>query len=267
MRNIKFIILDMDGTLLNHQKKITSKTKQTILAIQKRKIKIMLLSGRPYCGILPYAKELKMKTYHGIIASYNGRYIMDMKTDKVLFENVMKNQVIKKIIKHCKTFDVTIMVDDGCYLYAEKEDPMIVYEVRGNQYQSKIVENLSKAITNGTYRLMITGDAQYLLDHYAELQQPFSSTFECIFTSPYTIEYIPNNFNKSKMIQTVIHQMGYMAHEVMYIGDAISDIDMMQYSGIGIAMENAVDDVKECADFVTLSNDEDGIAYALHQLL
>lgn len=268
MGHIKVIILDVDGTLLNHQKKIMDKTRDALLAIQKKQIRIMLVSGRPLCGLTGYAKELNMRRYNGMLASCNGHQILNLKSGEILFERTIPKAVVHKVLRHCKTYDVTVMIDDGIHLFIEdSEGFMVDYEAKGNNFIIKKVDDLVKFIDFDVHKILISGESEYLMNMYEALYSPFYNDLDCMFTSPCYMEYVMKDFDRVAAIQTVLETSGYHRNDIMAFGDGSHDIDLLQYAGIGIAMENGDDDVKEVADFITLSNEEDGISYALERLL
>lgn len=137
--DLKAIVMDIDGTLLNEEKIISTRTKDKLIEAQKKGIKVVLASGRPTQGMLPLAEELEMDKYEGFLVSYNGSQVYDVKTQEILF-----NQgIATDILKHLTDFDVVSMVDSEEYMYVSDaffdinyEPPagfmnIVQYEVRG----------------------------------------------------------------------------------------------------------------------------------------
>jgi len=82
---VKAIILDIDGTLLNHQKLITERTKHALMTAQAKGIKIVLASGRPTRGMMKLVHELEMDKHHGLVVSYNGASVVDCETNEIIY--------------------------------------------------------------------------------------------------------------------------------------------------------------------------------------
>ncbi|MEY8355539.1 HAD-IIB family hydrolase [Lachnospiraceae bacterium 54-53] len=112
-------------------------------------------------------------------------------------------------------------------------------------------------------KILTAGDAIYLREHYKEMMEPFKDTLSCMFTAPVYFEFTARGIDKAKALEAVLNPMGYRRDEVIAFGDGQNDITMIQYAGVGVAMDNAVEELKEAADEITLSNEDDGIAVSL----
>ena len=112
-------------------------------------------------------------------------------------------------------------------------------------------------------KILNAGEPDYMKEHYEEMMEPFKDTLSCMFTSPVYFEFTAKGIDKAKAIDTVYRSLGYEPAELMAFGDAQNDLSMLKYAGVGVAMGNAVEEVKDAADYITLSNNHDGIAAAL----
>lgn len=128
---MRWIVVDMDGTLLNSQKIITDLTKETIIDMQKSGYRFILASGRPTSGMLQYAKQLDMDKYNGVVISYNGSLAMNVQNQEILFHKPLSTIQSKRILHHLKQFDVDIMID--------KDEYMFVHDVYADNIQHQIV--------------------------------------------------------------------------------------------------------------------------------
>lgn len=99
--------------------------------------------------------------------------------------------------------------------------------------------------------------------HYKEMMEPFKDSLSCMFTSPFYFEFTAKGIDKGNAIKSILHKINITSDEMIAFGDAQNDKTMLEYCGIGVAMGNAVEELKEIADEITLSNNEDGIAYSL----
>lgn len=278
MSNIKVIIMDVDGTLTNSKKVITKKTKDVLIKAQESGALLILASGRPTSGLMDLAKELKMDENHGLLVSFNGSKVVDCQTNDVLFNETISVEDGQAVLEHMKKFDVKPMIDKGDYMYVNdvfnnqinyNGEPfnIIQYESRGGKFKLCEKDDLAAFADYPLNKILTAGEAEYLQANYKEMMEPFKDTLSCMFTAPFYFEFTAQGIDKAKALDTVLIPMGYKKEEMIAFGDGHNDASMVKYAGIGVAMDNAVDDLKAIADEVTLSNEEDGIAYALSKHL
>jgi len=115
----KMILMDMDGTLLNSNKLIASKTKSTLMKLQEQGVRLVLASGRPNPGLYRFAQELQMDRYDGYLISYNGANLYSLKEQKTIWSEALSVDESKRILKHLKDFNVIPMINDDEYMYVE----------------------------------------------------------------------------------------------------------------------------------------------------
>ncbi|MBS5112786.1 MAG: HAD family phosphatase [Coprobacillus cateniformis] len=274
---IKVIIMDVDGTLTNSKKVVTPKTKEALLKAEEKGAILILASGRPTSGLMDLARELKMDQYHGLLVAYNGSKVIDCKTNEILFNQALSVEEGKAVLEHMKKFErVRPMIDRGEYMYVNnvydnwitwKGEPfdVIQYESRGGKFKLCEVDDLAAFVDFPLNKILTTSDPEYLQAHYQEMMEPFKDTLSCMFTGDFYFEFTAQGIDKAKALDTVLLPMGYHREEMIAFGDGHNDASMVNYAGIGVAMANAVDDLKAIADEVTLSHDEDGIAASLYK--
>lgn len=274
---IKVIIMDVDGTLTNNKKVITPKTKEVLLKAEELGVRLILASGRPTSGLMDISRELKMDEYHGLLVSYNGSKVIDCETNEVLFNQAMSIEEGKAVLEHMKRFDrVRPMIDKDDYMYVTnvydnyinwngKPFNVIEYESRGGKFKLCEVDDLAEFLDYPINKILTTSDPEYLQEHYQEMMEPFKNKLSCMFTGPFYFEFTAQGIDKARALDSVLKPMGFKQEEMIAFGDGQNDASIIQYAGIGVAMENAVDSLKEMADEITLSNEDDGIAVSLYQ--
>ena len=278
MNNIKVIIMDVDGTLTNSNKILTEKTKNALIKAQELGSILVLASGRPTSGLTDLAKELKMDENNGILVSFNGSKVTECKSNKVLFNETMSVEEGQAVLEHMKKFNVKPMIDKGDYMYVNNVFDntinynggpfnIIQYEARGGKFKLCEKDDLAAFADYPLNKILTAGDPEYLQANYKEMMEPFKDSLNCMFTAAFFFEFTAKGIDKAKALDTVLIPMGYKKEEMIAFGDGHNDASMVKYAGIGVAMANAVDDLKAIADEVTLSNDEDGIAYTLSKYI
>lgn len=275
---IKGIVLDIDGTLLTDEKVISEKTKQTLINAQKNGVKVILASGRPTTGMYGYAKELAMDQFEGLLVSFNGASVVDCKTDEELFNQALSVTNAKEVLEHMKQFDVRPMINKDEYMYVNNvydnllelpDGPfnIIEYESRGGNFKLCEIDDLAAFVDFPLNKILIAADAVYLQEHHQAMAASFENRLSAMFTAPFYFEFTDKGIDKAKALDTVLPQFGLQAEELIAFGDGHNDASIIEYAGIGVAMENAVDALKEIADEITLSNNEDGIIVLLEKYL
>ncbi|MBR2423119.1 MAG: HAD family phosphatase [Oscillospiraceae bacterium] len=264
----KLIAMDLDGTLNNDQKIITEKTKAALMAAQKAGIRLALASARPSPGLFKERDILRLQDYDGILMSYNGGRIVDAETGKVLFETSMDLAETKQVLRKLESLPVTPILDDGVQFYvADKNGYKVDYECKNNNMVCSEVGNLADFLTFAPIKILMSVQPEELADVQKQIAAFLPESLTVVQTAAFYLEVIPRVINKGQGIRDICKVLQITPAEVISFGDAANDIPMLVEAGVGVAMGNASDAVKQAADLVTLSNNEDGIAAALEKLL
>lgn len=271
---VKAILLDIDGTLTNHEKKITPATRQALMTAQQYGIRLVIASGRPSRGIFQYGDQLDMREHHGLFVCYNGARVVDCATGKVYVDITMPKNLSHAVLDHLKKFDVKTIITHGSHMVVEdvyncmvkdgdRTFNVIEYESRMNGYRLMEVDNLEDFVDFPVNKILTAGDSDYLQAHYKEMAAPFEGKLSMMFTANFYYEYMSLGVNKGKAIAETMAELNIQPDECIAFGDAENDISMLKYAGTGVAMGNATDEVKAIADEVTDDNEHDGIAKSL----
>ena len=277
---IKAIAMDIDGTLTNDEKVITPHTREKLLEVQDRGVKLILASGRPAQGLKRLAHELELDSHDGLLVCFNGACVIDAQTDEVLFDQPMPADELRRLLKHLKSFDVIpwITKDDRLYLEDSyrcmltlpdgSQKNIVKYERDACDLRIHEVADLASVVDEGPVdKLLTAGNPDYMQAHFEEMYAPFRETLAGMFTADWYFEYTAPGIDKAHALEGALPKLGIDASEVAAFGDGQNDKSMLAWAGTGIAMANAVDETKAVAQMVTASNNEDGIAVALEKLL
>ena len=260
----KLIVMDMDGTLTNSKKEITPKTVDALVKAQQLGAKIVLASGRPTPGLYREAKQLQMDVYGGYLLSYNGAHVCTYPNLEEVYNNAIEEKYILPIINNAKALNLGIMVNkDGYVVVDDPNTYKLSYEAGIANMEIKVVDDLRKFVDYRPNKFLISAPEEYLKTQFEDFKLPFGDCLSIYSSAPFYIEVVSNGINKGKALKGIADSLGIEPAEIIAFGDEMNDLTMLQYAGHGVAMGNAVKPIKLISDEITLSNDEDGIAFSL----
>ena len=258
------IALDLDGTLTNHEKVVTPKTRKALLKAAAKGAVIILASGRPTYGIEPVAECLELQKRGGYILSYNGGNIVNAKTGEKLFSQFLPDEVIPELYAYAKEHGHALLGYAGNEIITEMPDDQYVKEEsRINKMNIRKVENLFEALEPHPTKLLMTGDPTLMLKAEEELVEKLGDRMDIFRSAPFFLELVPKGIDKAKSLSRLLTKINLTPADMIAFGDGYNDLSMLKLAGMGVAMENAAPEVRAEADYVTLSNEEDGVAAAL----
>lgn len=264
----KLIVLDLDGTLTNAQKKITPHTRETLMRAQQQGIRLVLASGRPTYGIVPLADELKLGEFGGYILSYNGGEIINWETKEMIYDNVLPDEVVPILYETAREHGLTILTYDGADIITEdSQNPYVRKEAFLNKMTVRETNDFLTDITLPVAKCLIVGDADRLIPLESELRLRLQGRINVFRSEPYFLELVPQGIDKALSLSVLLEKTRIRREEVMAIGDGFNDLPLIRFAGLGVAMGNAQEPVKKAADYITLSNEEDGVAAALEHFI
>lgn len=262
----KMIVLDIDGTLTNDEKKITPQTLAALKKAQENGVILVLASGRPVAGLQKLCRELEMEKHHGILLAYNGGKLLDAQSGAVLCEKAIPVERAKAVLRHLEQFPVSPMVMKGNCLYVpEKGAYKADYESSINGLDIVEVGILSEFLEFNPVKILTAAPNEVLLENMEAITEPFQEEFAFAMSAPFYLECNMKGINKAASLDKVCCESGINASEIIAFGDAQNDISMVEYAGLGVAMGNACDELKAVANEITASNNEDGIAVLLEK--
>lgn len=258
------IALDLDGTLTNHYKVVTPKTREALLQAEAEGVVIILASGRPTYGIEPVAECLELDKRGGYILSYNGGNIVNAKTGEKLFAQFLPDEVIPILYRYAKEKNHALLGYAGNEIITEMPDDQYVKEEsRINKMNIRKVENLFEALEPHPTKLLMTGDPADMLKAENELSEILGDRMDIFRSAPFFLELVPKGIDKAKSLLRLLSKINLTPADMIAFGDGYNDLSMLKLAGMGVAMQNAAPEVRAEADYITLSNEEDGIAAAL----
>lgn len=266
----KLLVLDIDGTLANSEGKISPATKAAVIRLLKRGHLCMLASGRPLRGMEWAARALEFEKYGGYLLSYNGALIVKFDTMETVYEKKVPREYLREIYDCALENDCGVISYEGDVVVSgHRMSEYIRRELRINDMTLKEVKNFPEYFSGDVVKCMWCIEPERAEALEAKMKQCMGERVSVYRSEPYYVEAMPLGVDKATSIAHMLPLVGLTGEKCVACGDSFNDITMIKYAGVGVAMGNAKPEVKEAADVVTLSNDEDGLVpiierYFLH---
>ena len=250
--NYKLLVLDLDGTLTNSKKEITPFTRETLLQAQEKGLHLVLASGRPTYGIVPLAEELNMKQYGGFILSFNGGKVIDLMTDKVLFEQALPPDIVPVLYNRSKEAGLAILSYNGKYILSEHpENKYVQYESFLTKMKIKATDDFLRDLHQPADKCLVVGEPEMLVPLEEKLRQELGKRINVYRSEAFYLELVPKGIDKAASLSRLLERTRIKQEEVIAIGDGFNDVSMIRFAGLGVAMANAQPPVKANADRIT----------------
>jgi hypothetical protein len=260
---IKMIATDIDGTILKWGLEFSPKMLDCVEKLKKSGVKIVLVTGRMHCATLPVAKELGLTTP---IISYQGGLIKDSE-NKTLYQRNLDSNYAKEIIAWARQNDIHINLYIDDKLYVEHDNDIVKSYTDGKFIDYTVCSFDDLAIENVNKILAIDlTNPDKVTNWVEELRQKYPDLY-IVKSTPYFCEIGSNEAKKSLGVEFLCNLWGFNKDEVLTIGDQNNDIDLVKAGGIGVAMGNATDELKACADYITETVDNDGFVKAVEKFV
>lgn len=261
----KLLVLDVDGTLLNSEKVVTPRTRSALLKAQQMGVHVVLASGRPTNGVQPLAEELELNKYGGYFLSYNGGQIFNAQTGELMFERRIDPVMIPYLYKKAQEKGFAIFTYHKDFILTDSPDNIHVKEeAELNKMRIIKADNFAEAIDFSPCKCILTSDKEEdLISLENNWKRRLNGVLEAFRSEDYFLEVAPQFINKGNTLAVLMEMLKVDKEEVVAIGDGVADVSMLQLAGLSVAMGNARDSVKACADVMTLSNDQEGVALAI----
>ena len=256
----KLLVLDIDGTLANSNKRITQSTKDTIIRMMTKGHYCMLASGRPTHGMEWAAKELEFSRFGGYLLSYNGARIIKYDSMETVFEDRVPKELLPELLKFAVAHKCGIISYDGNTIISGNGiDQYIELESRINDLPIKQVTNFADYFDEDVIKCLFCVDPRKAEALATELRHVVGDRADVFRSEPFYIEVMPKGVDKATSISMMLSSICVTQENVVACGDGFNDISMIKFAGIGVAMGNAQQAVKDVADIITGTNDEDGL--------
>lgn len=264
----KIIALDMDGTLLNDKKVITDRTKDALIKAREKGVKVVLASGRPVDGLKKYLEELNLISDEEYVLSFNGSLVQKVKSEEVLYEIGLNGKDLHYLYDVSNNLGVNIHAFSPTRgLITPKVSKYTELEARLNNIDINICDFNEVTEDEHIVKVMFI-DEEELIDKAVEkLPAEMYEKFKVVRSTPFFLEQINKESGKATGLAALAKYLNVSKDEIIAVGDAENDLDMIEYAGLGVAMGNASESVKKIANYITADNNNDGIAEVIEKFI
>lgn len=264
--DIKLVAIDLDDTLLDSGLKIADECAKAIQAVREKGIIVTLATGRMFSSALPYAKELKVDVP---LITYQGALVKNSESEEVIYFQPVPSDLAKEVISFFRTAQVHhhSYFDDKLYMENLTEEGLRYARLAGVE-PNLTKDLLQDVVEKKALKIMAVNKNEDLLGELElALKERYGDKLNITKSKPYYLEISNRKANKGDALKVIADRYNVKREQVLAIGDSYNDLDMIKWAGIGVAMGNAFDVVKEAADYVTKTNEEHGVAEALYRFV
>ncbi|TDM05270.1 Cof-type HAD-IIB family hydrolase [Macrococcus lamae] len=263
----KLVVLDMDDTLMTSDNMMSERTKDALIEIQKHGVKVVLASGRPTDGMVITAKQLELDKNRSHILSYNGARIFEMADFKMVKETSLSKEQFDMCYDYCKSkgFFVLTYVDETIVYEGEHPYMNVEHELTGLPMQQ--VASLKDFVQHSVPKLMGIDYEEQISKANKELGGNYGQDIHVTTSKPFFLEFMAEDVSKGRALHELVKNLGIARESIIAFGDSNNDKDMIEYAGLGVAMGNANDTIKNAADIIAKDHNNDGIADVLEEYI
>ncbi len=259
---IRLVIVDLDGTLLNSQHQISVRSQEALAVLNQKKIPVVISTGRSLHGTLKIF-DFHESSWPHPVSMYNGAMIARGKS--TLHEIALKHDIVARAIKVSLDHGFSVCLQSKDQVFIDDPNHQLLRSYNLARFQPTIVDNLFD-VTARILKVTVLGEPKLVLDFLAQCQQSeYLRDFSVVAGSTNLVDFTAVSATKKTSAEWLSFYLGVASEEIMAIGDQSNDLEMIRWAGVGVAMGNAIDAVKEVANFISKDNDADGVVYALEQ--
>ncbi|MBP2000538.1 Cof subfamily protein (haloacid dehalogenase superfamily) [Paenibacillus shirakamiensis] len=260
----KLIAIDIDDTLINDHKEVTPATQQALEDAVKAGVVVTLATGRAYASANKIARQTGLNVP---IITYQGALVKNLLDEKVLYERYMPIDAARKLFQYCIEHDLHLQTYIDDKLYAREENQKLKDYAGLNNTQYHIEPDFEKLIAQPTPKMLIIDEPAYLDELIPVFKELLGDGVHITKSKPNFLEFMHKEGTKGAALTFLADHFGCDLSETIAIGDSWNDHEMLEVAGLGVAMGNAIQPLKELADYITASNNEDGVKQVIEEFV
>lgn len=262
----KLLALDMDGTVLNSNNEISERTVNALDDFSNLGGKVIFATGRMPSAVEKYLSKVNADSF---VVSHNGALVQDVLTGELLIKKTVTSEVFEKILDYAKNENVTLHLN----FFNKVQAPCATTYTKEYAKDLNIDIDETSIFNHDEFPVsaLLIEKKPKLKEFLSDMQEKFKGKFDFVLIpwkeELWFLQFLAPNTSKGDSVIQAAKQFDISPSEIISFGDSYNDIELIQMSGLGIAMGNACQELKDVANDVTLSNDHDGIAIFLERLL
>ncbi|REB05556.1 HAD family phosphatase [Sporosarcina sp. BI001-red] len=260
----KLVAIDLDGTLLTDELEITPDTITAIQQVIESGVIVTLATGRMFPSAKKFAEQLRLNVP---LITYQGAVIKDVEEKKIWFERSVSHVISKRLIEFAQEHHVHVQVYQDDVVYVAEDNDKIQGYARESNVPYTVVDDLSGLADKGFTKVLFIGEPKYLDRLQIELHGEFGSDAHIAKSKPHYLEVTNPEANKGTALLYLAEQFGIQQSEIIGIGDNHNDVELITSAGLGVVMGNGVDALKSIADYITETNNDEGVLHVLNKFI
>ncbi|MDD4626485.1 MAG: Cof-type HAD-IIB family hydrolase [Syntrophomonas sp.] len=264
--SIELVAIDLDDTLLDSEWKIAESSLEAIRQVQEKGIMVTLATGRMFRSALPYARQLKVDIP---LITYQGALVKNSLSEEVLYYEPLPRKLATEVMKLFKEQGIFFQSYFNDCFCIESWSPEAEYYAELSGIKPLFYEDLiAVSREQDTPKILATVfDERLILSMEEELNRRFGEELYITRSKPVFLEVMSRYADKGQALKMLAQHYSIPREKVLAMGDSYNDLAMIKWAGIGVAMGNAPEVVKEAADYLAPSNEDEGVAQVLHELV
>lgn len=263
------LALDLDGTLLTTDKRLTRRNLEAVTRAQDAGTTIVLASGRHPYSMARFADALQLRERGGYVLAFNGAQLIDYPTGEVLFQQHLPLHLLPRLRDWARRYALPMLSFRGNTIISEMPtDHYVVENAANNRMPVEGVADIAEALAAlpaPPPKCLLPGDPALLPEVEAAMKADFAGEMEIYRSAPHYLELVPLGIDKGCTLQRLLGHLSLTPADLIACGDQDNDISMIRLAGCGVAMGNAAANVKAAADYIAPSCDEDGVAHVIER--
>ena len=260
----KLMAVDIDGTLLNSEGNLTDETRKAIAAGVEKGLIFTISTGRPLQGVEHLNRSLNLDLPY---ITYNGAMVIMGKSKEILYEQKLSSEDANRIVELAKKYNTTFVIWAENKLFVSEVNERVLKYKEISKVEPIVVNDLQELLKNGATKILWYDEIDKIEQYQSRVGEYLNDSVNFHTSRPMFLEFVDKKASKAIAMEKLGEHFGIKRSEMIAVGDGYNDLSMIEYAGLGVAMANSKDPIKEKADFVTLSNDEDGVAHVIHKFV
>ncbi|MBD3948359.1 HAD family phosphatase [Tuanshanicoccus lijuaniae] len=267
---VRLIAIDLDGTLLNNQGLITKENIEALHFAHQKGVKIVICTGRPYFSMKDFVSEIGLNSEDDFIITFNGGLVQKAADGEIIKQHILTTHDLKRWDDLTQQLALPLNLIDQSFVYEPHQYPEnhpSVYLDERKNLATRFMNFDEFDVEHEFNKFVICCEPDYLNQQIKLIPEMFLIDYSVFKSRTNLLEIVEKSVTKGNILLELANYLHIDAQDLMAIGDQENDLTMIEAAGIGVAMENAVDSVKEAAQYITASNDNNGVAQAIYHYI